>query len=211
MYEYKVEFFTINSKLPDQLADEFYKYCSFCSKQVLINNEKIQKIPKSLIEEDYFCDFCFRKKNIQSKIVIFSFKSIIYYLHEIYKSDSSEKTLYKSQFNDYIESHKKTGLKNLALDYDEESFNWFLNLDLIGDSENQIPLSEILKSIIEILVCFNLYYFEIDGFFIYKNIKKSIETAIESKDTLNFPFMIPSSSQKFSYDKLKSMSHNFAS
>lgn len=211
MYEYKVEFFTINSKLPDQLADEFYKYCSFCSKQVLINNEKIQKIPKSLIEEDYFCDFCFRKKNIQSKIVIFSFKSIIYYLYEIYKSDSSEKTLYKSQFNDYIESHKKTGLKNLALDYDEESFNWFLNLDLIGDSENQIPLSEILKSIIEILVCFNLYYFEIDGFFIYKNIKKSIETAIESKDTLNFPFMIPSSSQKFSYDKLKSMSHNFAS
>lgn len=211
MYEYNVEFFTINSKLPDQLADEFYKYCSFCSKQVLINNEKIQKIPKSLIEEDYFCDFCFRKKNIQSKIVIFSFKSIIYYLHEIYKSDSSEKTLYKSQFNDYIESHKKTGLKNLALDYDEESFNWFLNLDLIGDSENQIPLSEILKSIIEILVCFNLYYFEIDGFFIYKNIKKSIETAIESKDTLNFPFMIPSSSQKFSYDKLKSMSHNFAS
>lgn len=211
MYEYKVEFFTINSKSPDQLADEFYKYCSFCSKQVLINNEKTQKIPKSLTDGDYFCDFCFRKKYCQNKIVIFSFRSIICYLHEIYKSNSSEKIIYKSQLNDYIDSHKKTGLKNLALDYDDESFNWFLNLDVVGDNENQIPLLEIFKTVIEILSCFNLYFFKIDGYLIYNNIKKSIETAIKSKDTLKFPFIVPISNQRFSLDKLKSLSNDFAS
>ena len=210
MYEYKIEFFPVNSKMKDELSDEFYKYCTFCSKQVLIDHEITQKTPKNIIDGNYLCNFCFRKNVNQNKVIIFSFKSIIVYLHEIYKLNSSDNPFYRSQLNDYVDTHKKTGLKNLALDYDDESFNWFLNIDLIGSEDNQISFRELEKTIIEILTCFNLYFFGIDGYSIYNNLKKMISSSIQNKNSIVNPlYFVPLINKGQSLDKVKVFSNTF--
>lgn len=210
MYEYKIEIFPVEQKMKDELSDEFYKNCTVCSKQVLINHDMVQKIPKNIVDDEFFCSFCFRKDMKSKKIVIFSFKSIIAYLYEIYKSKNSENPLFLSQIEDYIEIHKKSGLKHLALDYDDESFNWFLNIDLIGNEDNQILFRELEKTIIEILVCFNPSYLRIDSHFIYYSIKQTIESAIENINIMENPiFILPLINQKQSLDKLKLFSNNF--
>ncbi len=199
MYEYKVEFFPVVQKMKDELSDEFFKYCSFCNKQVLIKND-ILKAPKNLIDGEFFCKFCFRKNISKKKIIIFSFKNIISSLYMIHKDESYSNKFYKSQIDDYIEAHKQSGLKNYALDYDDESYCWFLDLDCIGNEENQVPLVEFEKTLIEMISCFNLYFFNIDGSAFYVHIKQIIQNAVKNKDSVTNPMFI---SSKISTDRSK--------
>ena len=83
-----------------------------------------------------------------------SFRSIIgFYYYHLYLSNEK---LYHSQIEDFINSHEATGLQNPLFQYDPDTFMWFIDFSRVGKGKKKISLREIKKTIINILICFNL-------------------------------------------------------
>lgn len=142
-----------------ELSNKIYRKCCFCGKNCQNSGNQFHLANKLSGNENFYCLFCLRHSfNKENKdILILSFKSVITYFYlQKYISPKSDK-LWISEIEDYIDSHKKTGLLNPLFLYDEESMFWFIDFSKVGDGEKQLPLTEILKTIINILACFNLF------------------------------------------------------
>jgi hypothetical protein len=174
MYEHKVEFFPVNSKINGEISDEFVKVCLFCDKEVLISQSNLRKMPRSLVENDFFCRFCNLRKNSLPATFAFSLKALIHHYHESFYLKGSQ--LWASQIEDMVEQHRISGLKNSSMDYDDESFNWFVDSSLVGDGEEKVGVDEVYKSIIEMISCFNMWNFGIDQLLIFRQIKDAMSS-----------------------------------
>lgn len=177
MYEYEVQFFPINQAMADELTDAFYKTCSRCGKDVLITPETVKHIPKSLIDGIFYCRFCLTHGFDTKHPLIFSFKSLICHLHDIYEAGQSTNVKYHCQLFDFIDAHRDAGIKSFCLSYDDESFNWFMDGSLVGEGNGKIQTNEVLKTVVEIISCFNPSKNFMDCRDVYKEIKDSIEAA----------------------------------
>ena len=162
MYEYAVQFFPVSTRLGGEIADEFYKQCFSCDKQVAVNCETLQKMPKSMSEGEMYCQFCTRRCMQGRRSFAFSLKAIICQLSDVCSSQQNRQLMHPCQLLDYVEAHKQAGLRNYCLDYDDESLNWFVDLSMVGDSDSQVPERELQKSFVEMLACFNPSIFGID-------------------------------------------------
>lgn len=140
-----------------ELSDHIYRTCHFCSKQselFPLNHRLNQRLTNS---DEYYCQFCLRHNHHTRNsrhVLIMSFRSILgYYFYNHYKCF---KKMWLSEIKDYEVVHAETGLQNPVFSYDPETMLWFVNFDKVGTSRKKIKVEEVLKTVMNILVCFNL-------------------------------------------------------
>lgn len=141
----------------NELHDNMYRICFFCDKSIKLNYNNL-KTCNNLCSQQFYCPFCLRHNHgfrSSRHILSFSFRAILgYYYYKYYLSNPT--TLYYSQIEDIIKSHKRVGLQNPAFYYDDSNFMWYLNFNLVGNHRNKAPYSEIKTVILNVLNCFKI-------------------------------------------------------
>jgi hypothetical protein len=177
-----------------ELSEQLHYECSFCSKTVKPSQENLE-ICKTIVPDKFYCPFCLRHgfyAKSRRDILILSFRSIISYYYDCYCNS----TLYLSEVEDMILAHKEVGLENPLFTYDPETYLWFIDLFKVQE-HHKINLKLVLKTVINILACFNLYEHlsEPEMALLFKEYR----LAIENFETLNnekiiplFPGIVPS-------------------
>lgn len=175
----KITFQITNNTLPGELSSEVIEKCHFCSKKITINALNSNLIKKLSGPERTFCPFClnhdFHTKKTKHVLVL-SFRSIIasFYYHN-YLCHSRK--LWLSQIQEYIDIHQKVGLSNPVFSYDPETYLWFIDFSKVGQGRKSLPITDVYKTLINILFCFNLDYFF--GINAQQEVLKKYEEAIE--------------------------------
>ena len=151
-----LEFREINliSKPIDEVLG--FHNCCFCGKTVEDNS--FAEANKKLSGDAFYCNYClkmgFNTKNNRNCLVI-SFRAIIgYYYHSFYLGKIRK--LWLNDIKDMIEQHESVGNLYPFMSYDPETMFWFIDFKKIGKGQKQIPLEEVKKALVNILVCFNL-------------------------------------------------------
>lgn len=140
------------------LSPVVHYHCGFCGKKV-IAYPVVRKVCERLSGSEFYCSFCLRngfnnKDNIH--VLPLSFRAITgFYYFEKYLNVHSRQ-MWISEINDFMKSHENVGLLNPVFSYDPDSFLWFIDFSKIGRGPKKIRLAEVQKTIINILVCFNL-------------------------------------------------------
>lgn len=178
MHQHNIKLNPIQDKLGGELAEIIYYECQFCQKNVGLYQEQ-RKLCEKLSGKNFYCSFCLQNGlNYKSNqhILIMSFKGIIgYYYHVLHRQN---KVLYQSQIIDYVELHRQAGLLNPVFRYDPESFLWFVDFSKIGRGQKKIPIKEALKTVVNILTCFELPR-NIDHIYTSKIFKKYNEAMVK--------------------------------
>lgn len=156
----QVEITPVEENLDGELAKEIYCECGFCSKRMALHSFS-RHLCESLSDSQYYCSFCLRH-NFYTKnnrnVLLTTFRTIISYYHrELYLNPlTADKKMYLTEIKSYIDSHVKVGLLNPAFSYDPETYTWFIDFSRVGKGNKKLKLSDILKTIINILACFNI-------------------------------------------------------
>lgn len=138
-----------------ELSDHVLRVCNFCNKNIELFGKEINE--KLSGENDFYCTFCLRHgfgTRNNRNILPLSLCSIIGYFY--YESYCQGRKMWLSEIHDYIECHRETGLVNPVFSYDEDSYMWFVDFSKVGISKKRIPVEEVLKTLINIIACFNL-------------------------------------------------------
>lgn len=143
-----------------ELSDKIFRKCEFCEKFCEIFSSQSFLLQKLAEPEHFYCSFCLRHNfhtKINKNILILSFRSIFgYFYYQNYLNPQEKNKFWLSEIEDFILSHEDAGLINPLFSYDPETMLWFIDFSRVGDSKKKIPIEEILKTIISILVSFNL-------------------------------------------------------
>jgi hypothetical protein len=152
----------IKESLNGELSEKIFYKCEFCEKTAELYPYS-RRMHEKLSGGSFYCGFClgnnFNNKN-NKNILILSFRAIIgyYYYNNYLTTMSAYNKMWLSEINDYIEIHRKVGLQNPVFRYDPESFLWFVDFSKVGRGRKKIGINEVLKTIVNILSCFNLYH-----------------------------------------------------
>jgi hypothetical protein len=150
----------IHEKLNGALANEVYYECTFCQKTVLPLVDDLKAMYANLSGLRYHCPFCIRQgfnTRNNKHVLILSFRAIIgYYYHYHYDSTTLEPRLYYSEIKEIVSSHAEAGLTNPVFHYDPETYLWFVDFGKVGHGRKKIFVNDVLKTISNILLCFNL-------------------------------------------------------
>lgn len=140
--------------LHKQLSQIYTTHCHHCSKIVVV--EEGAYLADKLGCNNFYCNFCTQQNfhlGDNKDILIMSFRGIIgYFYQERYQNLFN---ISYSQIEDMINAHVRIGLLNPVFRYDPATYLWFLDFSKV--SAGAIPLSEIYKTTINIMACFNLY------------------------------------------------------
>lgn len=149
-----------------ELSDKVLRKCCFCEKKCTVFPVNKQLLTKLSGPDAFYCDFCLRH-NFNSKnnrnIMILTFRSIIgYFYYQNYLlidrgNAPNVRRTWVSEIEDYIEYHREAGECNPIFVYDPETLLWFVDFSKVGDTRRKVPLDEVLKTVMNILLCFNLY------------------------------------------------------
>lgn len=146
----------IEEDLNGELAEIIYYECKLCAKTTGLYPDQ-RKLCEKLSGNSFYCNFCIQN-NLTTKnnknILILSFRAIIGYYHQFMYLGN--KKIYHSQIEDFIKSHQEVGLLNPVFRYDPESYLWFVDFSKVGRGNKKIPVSEVLKTVVNILSCFSL-------------------------------------------------------
>ncbi len=152
-----VEITQISTPANGELSDLIHCECKFCRKIIGLY-PNFRKICERLSGNDFYCSFCLRHNfngKLNKNILILSFRGIIgYYYYDKYLHCQNRQII--SEIEGYVESHVKTGLQNPLFSYDPETMLWFVDFNRVGRSSKKIKICEVMKTIANILVCFNL-------------------------------------------------------
>jgi len=183
----EIELIPRKEDLDGELSNEIYYECDFCGKRMPQKPD-----PRTLCErlsgEHYYCSFCLRNKfhtKNNRHILMLSFRSLIgYYYYKFYVHPiTSMKKIYLSELEDIIKAHEQAGLQNPLFHYDPETFIWFIDFSRIGRNGKKIKLNDVLKTIINILVCFNVSdkFYDVKSHLLYKKYEEAIEKFYQSR------------------------------
>lgn len=154
----QVRFKHISSGQNGELCEKSLRKCNFCEKSCEIGSNLV--VEKLSAPGNFYCPFCLRHDLHTGKskdILILSFRSIIgYFYFQNYIQVTSGRKIWLSEIEDFIQSHVKAGETNPLFLYDPETMLWFVNFGKVGDSKRKVPIEEVLKTIVNILTCFNL-------------------------------------------------------
>ena len=144
--------------LTNKLSEIIYYECAFCEKTEGLYTAQ-RKICEKLSGADYYCTNCLRhgfNTKLNKNILPLSFRAIPgYFYYELYLYAITRK-MWIGEINDYIISHEMAGNLNPVFTYDQESMLWFIDFNKVGKGRKKIKLSDVMKTISNILVCFNL-------------------------------------------------------
>ena len=152
----EIDFQPKKESIHGELAQKVYCECDFCEKRVLFDISE-RKVCENLSGDRFYCTFCIRHRfNTKNNrdVLMLSFRAIISaYYHYFYRS---KRKMYKSEIKDFIQSHIQTGLSNPLFIYDQETMVWHIDFSRVGKQKKKVKIDNILQTITNILVCFNL-------------------------------------------------------
>ena len=155
--EIKIE--PIKEKRDGGLSSEYYYECSFCQKTVYPQMDDLKVMYENLSGDRFHCPFClrhgFHTRN-NKHILILSFRAIIGYYYYQHYVHAFEPKLYISEIKEIVEAHVQAGLTNPTFYYDPETYLWFVDFGRVGHGRKKIYFEDVLKTITNILACFNL-------------------------------------------------------
>jgi len=183
----QIEITPIEENLEGELAKEIYYECGFCGKRVAIH-QFARTLCERLSTNVYYCNFClrhgFHTKN-NKNVLILTFRSVIgHYYKEFYiRPIQPAKRMYISEIDEYVNAHVQAGLLNPAFYYNPDAYLWFVDFSKVGKGNKKITLHDVLKTIINIIACFNLksnlYNVSMSSF--YEKYKDAIEKFYTSR------------------------------
>lgn len=158
----EVELTPVEDVIEEVLSDKIIYNCAFCGKGVDVAPDLRQWCERLSGNDAFYCASCLRNELNMKKskdILVISFRGIIgflYYAFYAVPSSHSRKISY-SEIKDIIRSHERVGLYNPVFSYDPDSYLWFIDFSKVGKGRKKIKLKDVLKTITNILACFNLY------------------------------------------------------
>lgn len=153
----KIDLKTLIKDSDETLSDYLVSKCFFCQKTCRLNYNSFQNLHKLSGKKEFFCGFCVRNgfnNRGNRDVLIMSFKNVFsyYYCHK----HLTLKEMWVSEIKDLIEKHKKIGLTNPVLSYDEESMNWFINFFKVGSTKRKLRFEEVQNTITLMIDSLNL-------------------------------------------------------
>lgn len=167
----------LNKDTLGELSDALHVECNFCNKHVVLDAESSKLYEK--MSGTFYCAFCLRHhfhEGISRHILPLTFRAIVgYYYYTFYKGNPNK--LYWSEILEYLETHAHVGLRNPVFYYDPETYIWFIDFSRVGKGRGKISCDDVLKTILNILACFNLslHIINIRIFELYNKYKEAIE------------------------------------
>lgn len=143
----------------EELSDLFIRFCEFCNKKCESKQQTYNLCEKMSGDDVFYCSFCLRNQfntNKRKNILILSFRSIFSWFYYQNYLSNFHKRIWFSEIKDYIEIHKKCGEANPVFAYDDETLLWFIDFSKVGVEGKKQDIIEIYKTVMNILVCFNL-------------------------------------------------------
>jgi hypothetical protein len=141
-----------------ELSELLHSECSFCGKDVALKVGTIHLHER--FSRKFYCAFCLRHRFFTKNdhhILMTTFRGIIgYYYHAFYRNNFTSHAMYYSEISEYIDAHVRTGLLNPVFYYDPESYLWFIDFSRVGKGKGKELYEDVLKTISDILFCFNL-------------------------------------------------------
>jgi hypothetical protein len=141
-----------------ELSEQIHLQCAFCEKTVGLYPSQ-RKLCEKLSGGNFYCGFCLRhgyNGKASRNILPLSFRAIAgYYYFEKYLY-ANHRHLWISEIQDYLYWHQVTGLQNPVFSYDPDSMLWFVDFNRVGRGRKKIRIVDVMKTIVNILVCFNL-------------------------------------------------------
>ena len=154
----KVEIKAIDPDTRGELSETLYAECAFCGKSVATKVREMHIHER--LAQDFYCSFCLRHRFFSrnsNHVLIMTFRGIIgYYYYGFYHHQITNHAMYYSEILEYIKTHAATGLLNPVFSYDPDAYLWFIDFSRIGKGRGKEPYEEVLKTISDILICFNL-------------------------------------------------------
>lgn len=153
IYAKKIEIQKIDFQEIDDEIPKTYHKCFFCGK--FSSSKKVKYFSKCLSNK-FHCNFCLGNNynEINKDIMILTYRGIIGYYYYSYFIAPKTSSMYSTDIDDYIKRHHTIGINNPTFKYDHETMCWFIDFSKISD--NKIPISEVLKTVISQIFCFDL-------------------------------------------------------
>jgi len=146
------------SRLDGELGDNITYECSFCGKSVTIHHDMRRACERMSGTQHFYCPFCIRHglhtRNSRNFLAL-SFKGITNYCFDKYQN-WGQKTEYFDAIWESIDTHIRVGLQNPAFIYDRDTMMWYIDFSKVGKGKKKVKIKDVLKTVINMLLCFNL-------------------------------------------------------
>ena len=165
-----------------------FRQCDFCNKETMVHRQNGRILDRLSGDKGFYCTFCLNHDfNTRKSKHVFqlTFRSIIGYLHESGYTGKSPR-LYLTQIADLINNHQKIGMMNPVFSYDEETYCWYVDFAKVGRSSKKIPVSEVIRTVNDIISAFNPFEY-IKEFKSYKLVQKYEEAILQFYQTRHRP------------------------
>jgi len=133
--------------------------CNFCGKETEVNASVRRFTDKLSGPDRFYCCFCLRHRLNQRDArhtLALTFRGIIGYYYHAFYANSKQVHMTISEMWDYVNLHVQAGSQNPLFIYDPDTFLWFVDFTRVGKSRRKLPIEDILATISEVLLSFNL-------------------------------------------------------
>ncbi len=195
-----------------------FRKCNFCGKEALSTKATRPFTDALSGPERFYCTFCLRHKfngRSSKDILILSFRGIIGYYYYAFYALSKTSLMFISEIRDYVELHAKAGLQNPIFTYDPDSFLWFVDFTRVGKSKKKVPIEQVLGTIGEILLTFNLHETvkDIKPHVLYKRYEEAVLKFYHQRhrpegNRVLSPTLIKTGASEYAAEKLASSTSN---
>lgn len=175
-----VELKVVEPETNGELAEIVHSECAYCGKRMELHAE-VAKLHERLNEREFYCDFCLRHKfytKHSRHVLMLTFRAIIaYYYYAYYRAHFGSRRMYWSEIQEYVQTHMRVGLQNPVFFYDPDTYVWFVDFSRVGKGKGKVRLEDVLKTICNILICFNipLHMNNVRMFEIYDKYREAID------------------------------------
>lgn len=136
-----------------------YCRCNFCGKETLMTSASRRFTERLSGPERFYCTFCLRHRLNQKDArhtLVLSFRGIIGYYYNAFHLLSKNVHMTISEIWDHVHLHAQVGTQNPLFVYDPDSFLWFVDFTRVGNTTRKMPIKDVLGTVAEILLSFNL-------------------------------------------------------
>jgi hypothetical protein len=132
--------------------------CNFCGKEIDLS--RTANFCPMIAGDRFYCTFCLRNRyhhRDQRHVLMLTFRAVLgYYYYALY-AQAKQTLMYVSEIGEFAETHAAVGLQNPVFNYDPESYIWFVDFTRVGLGRGKVPVEQVLMTISQILMSFNLF------------------------------------------------------